>query len=186
MSLESDVANVLRSAPVGRISFRVSNIAVNKTRMNLVAKAIEAGDITVEIGNTGAQLGAAYSSFVGRRLEAGEKRRIGRITLGSEGVIRTALGKASIVHESVHALMDVDQVPVPSMQKDEVVAYLMDALYLRATATKVSGGAKEMAIFNAAFAIVDGHRMLAKPGARLQWSDCDALLAAITAHPAYR
>lgn len=186
MSIESEVATVLRSTPVGRINVRVANIAVNKTRLNLVAEAIEAHDIRVEIGSTGAQLGAAYSSFVGRRVEPGEKKLIGRITLGSEGVLRTPLGKASIIHESVHALMDVDQVPIPSMQKDEVVAYLVDALYLRATGTRVSGGAKEMAIFNAAFAVVDGHRMLAKPGTILKWSDCDALLEAITAHPAYR
>ena len=66
MTLESDIAKVLRAHPVDRISFKVANIVVNKVQMNLVAKAIEGGDISVVTGGTGSQLGAAYSSFIGR------------------------------------------------------------------------------------------------------------------------
>ena len=186
MSLQSDVAQVLRTHPANRISFKVENIAIDRTQMDLVAKAIEKQDISVVTGSTGAQLGAAYSSFVGRRFDAGEKRLIGRITLASESVVRTALGKASIFHESVHALMDVKGTKGLSMQDDEVVAYLADALYLRASHTSVSGGTLEMAIYKAAFAIVDARHMLTKHGVVLKWTDCDALRDAIKAHPAYR
>lgn len=186
MSLESDVAQVLRAHPVDRISFKVDTVAIDKTQMELVAKAIDNQDISVVTGSTGAQLGAAYSSFVGRRFGADEKKLIGRITLGSENVVRTAVGKASIFHESVHALKDVKGWKVPSMQDEEVVAYLADALYLRANHTSVSGGTLEMAIYKAAFAIVDGRNMVAKLGIALKWSDCDALRAAIKAHPAYQ
>jgi hypothetical protein len=186
MSLESDVAHVLRARPADRISFKVENVAIDRTQMDLVAKAIEKQDISVVTGSAGPQLGAAYSSFVGRRFSAGEKKLIGRITLGSENVVRTALGKASIFHESVHALKDVKGWKVPSMQDEEVVAYLADALYLRANHTNVSGGSLEMAIYNAAFAIVDARNMLTKLGVVLKWADCDALRAAIKAHPAYR
>lgn len=186
MSLESDVAQVLRVHPVDRINFKVENIVIDKAQMNLVAKAIEKQDISVGTGSTGPQLGAAYSSFVGRRFSAGEKKLIGSITLGGESVVRTALGKASIFHESVHALKDVKGWHVPSMQDEEVVAYLADALYLRANHTSVSGGALEMAIYKAAFAIVDARNMLTRLGVILKWPDCDALRAAIKAHPAYR
>jgi hypothetical protein len=55
------------------------------------------------------------------------------------------MGRASIFHESVHALKDVKGWKVPSMQDEEVVAYLADAMYLRANHTHVSGGALEMA-----------------------------------------
>jgi len=78
MSLESSVANVLRDQPVGRINFKVESIAINKERMESVAKAIENQDISVEIASTGPQLGAAYSSFVSRRWAAGEKKLIAR------------------------------------------------------------------------------------------------------------
>jgi hypothetical protein len=50
----------------------------------------------------------------------------------------------------------------------------------------ISGGALEMAIYNAAFAIVDARNMLTRFGVMLAWTDCDALRAAIKAHPAYR
>jgi hypothetical protein len=186
MSLESDVAQVLRAHPVDRISFTVEAVVIDRTQMDLVARAIEKQDIRVETGSTGSQLGAAYSSFVGRRFSAGEKKLIGKITLGSEGAIKSAVGKASIFHESVHALKDVKGWKVPSMQDEEVVAYLADALYLRANHTSVSGGVLEMAIYKAAFAIVDARSMLTKPGVLLKWTDCDPLRAAIKAHPAYQ
>lgn len=186
MSLQSDVAQVLRAAPANRISYKIENIAIDPSQMALVAQAIDKQDISVATGSTGPQLGAAYSSFVGRRFGPGEKKLIGSITLGSENVVRTAMGKASIFHESVHALKDVKGWRVPSMQDEEVVAYLADAAYLRANHTSVSGGALEMAIYNAAFAIVDGRGLLTTPGVILRWGDCDALRAAIKAHPAYR
>jgi hypothetical protein len=185
VSLESDVAQVLRAKPVDRISFKVHDIAIDKSHMEAVAKAIENQDISVGIGSTGSQLGAAYSSFVGRKFDAGEKKLIGQIKLSSESVVREPVGKAAIFHESVHALMDVKKIKPPSMQDDEVVAYLADAMYLRANHTSVSGGALEMAIYNAAFAIVDARHMLTKHVA-LKWTDCDALRDAIRAHPAYR
>jgi hypothetical protein len=185
MSLQSDVAQVLRVPPADRISFKVQNIAIDRTQMELVAQAIDKGDISVAAGNTGPQLGAAYSSFVGRRFGPGEKKLVGSITLGSESVVRSAIGRASIFHESIHALKDVRGWTVPTMQDEEAVAYLGDAMYLRANHTLVSGGALEMAIYNAAFAIVDGRNMLARLGVVLTWSDCDALRAAIKAHPAY-
>lgn len=186
MSLESDVAKVLRAHPVDRISFKVEKIAISMAQMNLVAKAIERGDISVVIGGSGAMLGAAYSSFVSAKVEPGAKKLIGKITLSSESAFRTSLGKASIFHESVHALMDVTGTKVPSIQDDEVVAYLADALYLRATQTTVSGGKLEMAIFKAAFDLVEAHHMLKRRGVVLTWGDCDSLRDAIKAHPAYR
>jgi hypothetical protein len=185
MSTESSVADVLKNAPVGTINFKVDIVTVNKDQMAAVAAAVEKGDIAVEVANTGAQLGAAYSSFVSRKWGAGEKKLIGRITLGDATVATSSVGKASIFHESVHALMDVKGHKV-SMHNDEVVAYLADALYLKKTSTGVSGGKLEMAIYNAAFQIINTHKMQTKLGVMLSWTDCDPLRDAIKAHPAYQ
>lgn len=163
MSLEASVASVLRQDPVGRIGFKVEMISVDKSQMESVAKAIEKRDVVVETGSTGPQLGAAYSSWKTRRLDPGEKKLIGKITLGSANVVKTSLGRAAIFHESVHALIDVKDLKV-SMHNDEVAAYLADAMYLKATKTSISGGALERAIYDAAFRIIDVHKMLAKPG----------------------
>jgi hypothetical protein len=42
-----------------------------------------------------------------------------------------------------------------------------------------------MAIYNAAFAVIAAHNMLANPGVALKMTDCQDLLAAINANPAY-
>lgn len=185
MSMQSSVAGILRNSPVGNIHFKVDTIVVNKTQMEAVAAAIEKQDVAVEVASTGPQLGAAYSSFVSRKWATGEKKLIGKITLGGADVVTSAVGKAAIFHESVHALIDVKGLKV-SMDNDEVIAYLADAMYLKKTSTNISGGKLEMAIYKAAFQIIDAHKMLAKLGVTLKWAHCDALRAAIKAHPAYQ
>lgn len=184
MSLESSVANVLRQNPVAQIGFRIDMVVVDKLHMEKVAKAIEKQELLVEVGSSGAQLGASYSSWKGRRFDEGEKKALGRITVGSAGTVSSPVGRAAIFHESVHALVDVQGWKV-TMHNDEVAAYLADALYLRATKARVSGGKLELAIYDAAFAVIDKHRMMAKKGVALQWKDCDQLRDAIRAHPAY-
>ena len=185
MSLESGVAAVLRNDPVGRINFRIDNISICKAEMEKVAMAIDNNSIAIEKGNSGAHLGASYTSWKTRRPKAGEKKMIGKITVSSDNVVQTILGKAAIFHESVHALMDVNNLKVP-MHNDEVVAYIADAMYLAALAHKNFTGTKEvMAIFNAANALIKSKKLLSKPGAVLKWPDCDALRVAIKAHPAY-
>lgn len=185
MGLESDVAKVLRNEPAGRINFKVDTVAVNRLQMESVAKAIENGDIAVKIGATGSLLGAAYSSWKTRRWGPDEKKLTGEITMGSNKVLNDVIGRAGIFHESVHAMMDVKNIKV-SMHDDEVIAYLADALYLKASRyTNISGKPQDMAIYKAAFAIVDSHRLLTKGGITLKGSDCDALRNAIKANPAY-
>ena len=189
MALENAIAALLLHDPVGRITFKVGPIAINRVAMEPVAEAIANKDITIESGSTGDRLGAAYSSFVSRVWKAGEKPIIGKITVGGEAVIRSAVGKAGVFHECVHALKDVQGPKGPmykiSMHHEEVVAYLADAMYLRATSASIAGDANVMAIYDAAFALVDGRKMLKRHGVRVTWADCDGLLRAIKAHPAY-
>lgn len=185
MSLEATIADVLRKDPARKINFKVDTIAVNRVQMEKVAKAIENGDIAVEADTTGPQLGAAYSSWKTRRTEEGEKKLLGKITVASEDVAKKVIGRAAIFHESVHALMDVNDSKI-TMHNDEVAAYLADALYLKLSGVvQVGGGAQEKAIFNAAFAIIDSNSLIRKAPVALRWDDCDALREAIKAHPAY-
>jgi len=186
MSIETEVASVLRSDPSHRINFKVDNIAVNKNQMESVALAIEAGDIAVETEGVGGALGAAYSSYVSRRWTTGEKKLIGKISLAGPKTIKTPIGRAAIFHESVHALMDVQAIKV-TMHNDEVVAYLADALYLTATKTHFGTTSEEdKAIFAAAMAVVNTHKLLERPGVALTWKQCDALRDAIKANSKYR
>jgi hypothetical protein len=186
MSIESDVAGVLRTGPVARISYSLDHIAVDKFQMEFVAKAIDSGDVAVKITDVGNLLDAAYSSYKGRRPEAGQKKLIGEIALRRAGVVNDPIGKAGIFHESVHALLDVKPRSISVRNGDEALAYIADAMYLKATNTSIRSDPPGMAIYNAAFGIIAKHKMLTARGVALKWSDCDDLLNAINAHPAYR
>ncbi|MEQ1759502.1 MAG: hypothetical protein ABL986_14370 [Vicinamibacterales bacterium] len=187
MSLASDCAKILRLEPASRIDYVIEGIVVNKSQMEKVAKAIDAGDVAIVPESTGS-LGAAYSSFASRtKWDPGERKIIGKISIdGGDEVVRRTIGKAAIFHESVHALVDVARLKMPSMQHDEVMAYIADAMYLRAMRTSISGGKLEMAIYDAAFAIVDARKMLTRAGTTLKWTECEALYEAIKAYPLYQ
>jgi hypothetical protein len=184
MSLETDVAGVLRKDPVGRIAFSLEHVAVNKTQMELVAKAIDNGDVAVSLGSAG-NYDAAYSSFTDRRPESGQKKLIGEIRIRRTSVLRSPIGRAGIFHESVHALLDVKPQNLSRRHGDEVLAYIADSMYLKAAHTPISGDPPTMAIYDAAFAIITKHNMLTKHGIALKWDDCSDLLSAIDAHPDY-
>jgi hypothetical protein len=184
MSLESNVATVLREAPVGRISFKVGTVAVDKLHMESVAKAIESQNIAVDTGSSGALLAASYSSFKSRRWDPGEKKLIGRMRIGSADIVKSPIGRAAIFHESVHAMVDVKDLKV-TMQNDEVAAYLAESLFLKHNGTRIRADALAMAIYDEAFRVIETHKMLTKKNVALKWSDCDDLRDAIKAHPAY-
>lgn len=185
MSLESDVVAVLRNDPAGRISYSLGNVPVDKAQMESVAKAIESGDIAVSVKDTGG-LGAAYSSFKGRRVEAGQKKLIGEIALRDANVVKHWIGKAGVFHESVHALVDVKSRVISVRNGDEALAYIADAMFLEATKTTVSSDPKGQAIYDAAFALIRQRKLLTQRGVALQWPDVKDLLDAINAHPAYQ
>ena len=180
MSLESDVVNVLRTDPAGRIAYSLERSAVNRTQMELVAKAIESGDIVVEIGPPDTKFDANYSTYRNRRLDPGEKKIIGKIVVRHASVTSRPIGRAGVFHESVHALADIRQDNISVHNGEEALAYIADAMYLRATKTTVSGSPEAVAIYKAAFEIVDERKMLTKSGVTLKWSDCDDLIKAIT------
>jgi len=186
MSIESDVARVLRIGPVASIAYSLDHIVVDKLQMEIVAKAIDSGDVAIKITNVGNLLGAAYSSYKGRRPEAGQKKLIGEIALPRAGVVNDSVGKAGIFHESVHALLDLKPTNISVGNGDEALAYIADAMYLKATNTSIRSDPAGMAIYDAAFGIITKHKMLSKRGVALKWSDCDDLLDAINANPAYR
>jgi len=185
MGLETTITKVLRGHPASRINFKIDSLIINDVQMEKVAKAIERGDILVKVDATGDQLDASYSSWKTRRVKEGEKKLIGVITLKNKDVAMRAIGRAAIYHESVHALMNVNDIKI-TMHNDEVAAYLADALYLKLSDIhQVGGGAPEQAIFNAAFAIVDSKKMIKQAQVALRWDDCNKLREAIKAHSAY-
>ena len=96
MALEHDVANVLRDPKLGRINFQFDKHLVSPAGLAAVAKSIESsGGIKIDVGSTGPLLSAAYSAN-------GNK-----ITIQNNSVPNQTESQAAILHESVHALVEM-------------------------------------------------------------------------------
>jgi hypothetical protein len=171
MSLADKVAAIFEGPRVARIDFRLGRLEVSPKRLRGVGKAIKKGDIKVEVA-TGTLLGAAYDPHDDTLMVPDDK-------------LASVVSQAGVLHEGVHALVDMYKCKEVTVLNDEAAAYLAEAIYLRAAHSWVNGGAAEMAIYDAADQIAKAHNLYNKRGVRLSNDDVADLRAAIHKHPAY-
>ena len=124
----------------------------------------------MEVGDTGPMLSAAYSPH-------SNTMHIGELNRPPNDVWR-----AGIVHESVHALIDLRRVST-TVLNDETVAYIAEAIYIRAGGIWITPSDPNAA---AARQIVEDKQLHIRNGVALTPRDGRALQAAILATPAYR
>jgi hypothetical protein len=172
MAIADDVAAVLNDKNVNKIDFQLGPLAVNGAELRKIAKAI--GDKTIElvVKSAGKQLSAAYSPTPIRRM-----------TLSS-GKIASAFDKSGIVHESIHAVVDLSGHKAIGGRMDEVAGYLGESVYLAALGVGLSQVAADpagKAIYKEAYAL---HALL-KKRKKLNPKDVEALGTAIHLNPAY-
>jgi len=153
MSLQERVAAVFQGARIDRIDFRLEAVQVSPQRLRAVGEAIRQGRITVAVSDTGSLLAAAYTPHRNR------------MTLGNANVPNTFTGQATILHEGVHALVDMYRVSIPVLV-DEVAAYLAEVIYWRAGHHWMRGGTAEMRIYNAADQIAQAHDLYSRTAYR--------------------
>jgi hypothetical protein len=168
------VADILRLPLIDKISFVLADdaIEVSPRKLRQVADAIEKGRIDVVVADTGPQLAAAYSPHSNK------------MTLRNAQVPDSGLGRSDIVHESVHALVDMFRYTQATALSDEVAAYLAQAIFMRSIGLRVTGG-EAKPIFDAALAIIDAHQLGKVSQVRLRWADYLQLREAVHANPAY-
>jgi hypothetical protein len=175
VQFQKKVADVLRQPQIDKIDFVLVDDAldVSPERLKKVGDAIESLRIDVAVNSSGSLLSAAYSPHSNK------------MTLGDIQVPDRMLGRAAIVHESVHALVDLCKYTKATELSDETAAYLAEVIFLRATNSWVSGGATAMAIYNAADQIVTTHKLGKGKRVQLKWTDYLPLRKAIHGHAAY-
>jgi hypothetical protein len=176
MAIEDDVAAILTDVNVSKINFHLGPLAVNATQLGVVAKAIQEKKIKTEVKSAGGKLSAAYSPSP-----------ISRMTLTSDKII-SPFDRSGILHESVHAVVDLSNQKTIGGRNDEVAAYLAECIYLSAMGVglnRVNADPAGKAIYAAAFAMVKKHNLLKKPGAKLSFDDGKALGDAIHDNPVY-
>jgi hypothetical protein len=172
MSLADKVAAIFEGPRAARIDFRLGRLEVSPKRLRGVGKAIKKGDIKVEVHTGGKLLGAAYDPHDDTLMVPDDK-------------LASVASQAGVLHEGVHALVDMYKCKDVTVLNDEAAAYLAEVIYLRAAHSWVNGGAAEMAIYNAADQIAKAHNLYNKRGVRLSNDDAADLRAAIHKHPAY-
>lgn len=160
--------------PANQINFFVDHLHVSPAGMRKVGEAILVGSITVERGDTGSHLGAAYTPH----------KNI--LSLSHETRIDTIAGRAAIFHEGVHALVDMKKIRNFTALQDEVAGYLGDALYMRIlNAIPTTKDLQDKAIYDAAYDIIERYQMRYKPGVKLTAAEYAPLAQALKQHGAY-
>jgi hypothetical protein len=172
MSLATTIAAIFEGPRAARIHFRLGRLEVSPQRLRGVGQAIKKGDIKVKVAETGKLLSAAYSPHSDTLTVPNDK-------------LASVAAQAGVLHEGIHALVDMYKCKDVTVLNDEAAAYLAEAIYLRAAHSWVNGGAAEMAIYNAADQLAKAHDLYSKRGVRLSVDDAADLRAAIHKHPAY-
>jgi len=133
MSAEEDlrkrVVNVLRSQACMQIQFNVAGSTVMGYGYGHVADVIEQGGIKIKIGNTGA-FTASYD----------HQGSTPTFVFGDPAMVSSPEGRATIVHEATHAVIDaVRKGRTMAFGDNEVAAYLAEALYRINTGAPLTG-----------------------------------------------
>ncbi len=175
MALKDDVATVFRDSQVQRIDFHLEGLSVTPPRLSAVGEAIRKERIRLTVGKLGSLLGAAYSPHQNT------------MALGSAQTPRSTLGRASIIHEGVHALVDLFRCTTITELTDEAAAYLAEVIYLRASHFWIqTSDAATQEIYKTANELCDRYDLGIKKGVRLKRNEYEPLQRVIHRHPAYR
>jgi len=115
------IAAILLSPTTRKIDFRLGQWTINADSFARVANALVVGDIQVNVG-----LQAGH----GKSVEAQYNFRTDTIAVPNANYGTTTLGQAGIVHECVHAFVDMQAVSGQSEAANEAAGYLAYMLFL--------------------------------------------------------
>ncbi len=176
MAVAMPIAEVLLTQDAGQkrkidlIDFQFEDMRITPQGLREVGRLMLQGRINIEVGDTGEHLGAAYSPHSNT------------MHIGATNRPPNDEWRAGIIHESVHALVDLRRVST-SVLNDETAAYLAEAIYIRSGGIAiVPSNPKAARILEEARLVVEAHQMQYRGGARLSVGDCRDLQSAILAY----
>jgi len=179
MDLKNRVAAVLDEPSVQHIRFQIEGLPVNGSRLGRVADKIRSEEIHV---------------YVWEKLKNPAEYVPERdsILLRDADVFSYSYGKSMIVHEAVHAMIDMDKARATTLFSSEVAAYLAQVIY-----DLVASGGNSKFRFKAlimnpdgrvareTLALIDKFNMTNKI-VNLKWQDYQAMRETIKANPVYK
>ena len=174
MSLATQVAAIFSQSAVEGIDFHLAGFHVSAARLRKVGAAIACGRIPLAEHEGKGQLSAAYSPYTDK------------LTLPRNVNPAADKHKVAILHEGVHALVDIfGEGAGLTVLDDEVAAYLAEVIYYKALRRPLPGGASEKKIYETADELATRKRLYRKKGVKLSLDDVKKLREAIHAHPVY-
>ena len=174
LSTESYIAHAL-----GRLNFSVEGFRVDTQGYREIGHKIRQDIVTVAPAQRaeGSEVAAVYTRPRNRLSVPAN------LDLHTPGPARIG-NQAMIVHEVTHALVDFHRFTCTGAV-DEACGYIAGQVYAMSLSVRQAGaGARSAAIITAAQAVVSGHQMTIRTGARLRASEPDVatLIRAISAH----
>jgi hypothetical protein len=174
VALENQVAAIFHdSAKMKRIDFKYGAFRVSPDRLKGVGDAIVNGQIALSESDS-SQLSAGYSPYTDK------------LSLPKNVDATADKWKVAILHEGVHALVDIYGANAGlTVMDDEAVAYLAEVIYYKTLRRPLPSGAAEKRIYTEADKLAGSMKLYAKTGVLVPVAKAHALRSAIVAHPAY-
>ena len=178
-SWQRRVADVFNGPSIAKIDFYMEDLHISPRGLREVGDAIRNRRIKVELSKSSdaaSKIGALYTPA----------RDI--MSFGSTAII-DVFDRAAIVHEGVHALIDMMMYRGLKALDDEAVAYIADAIYLAAEKTGYNYSKIDLQgrnLFGSAARLVKKKNMVRKKGVRLTRADLDELRRGVHEHESYR
>jgi len=110
------ILSVLRDPGAGQVKFKIGTFELRAGDLTLVAQAIATGKITVIHRPSGGHMASYWSGFNRFVIPYYQNASVN--------------DKALIIHEAVHAAMDIRKMP-QTMEQAEAIAYIAQAMYLQ-------------------------------------------------------
>jgi hypothetical protein len=174
MSLASKVAEVYSDVRVARIDFYLGALHVDASGLKKVGEAITGSKICIVEGSTGKRLSGGYSPHNDQ------------LTLPKGVDPALDKWKVVIVHEGVHALVDMAGKKAGlTVLDEEAAAYLAEVVFMKAAYQTLPTGGSEADIFKEADALAQSHGLYTDKGAKVPLADAKKLREAIHKTPIY-
>lgn len=177
---KDNIIRLLHEPRIGRINYSLGNLRIRTSGYHRIRDAIQRNRITVERDDSDTSRTAQYDPDDNK------------IILSRNISFDTMSGKAVVIHELTHAIVDAARASQTTVLNDEAAGYISQCMYrmlhgertLREWA-RANQGSVAGAIFHESIQLIDGFRLLAG-SSTIPLVSVQPLRTAIRSHYLYR
>lgn len=133
--LSHRLADLLLTDAVQKVSFTVGHVIVLPAKFRAVSEALRDGRITVLVDPARLANEGSVAMYLNNRFWGHENA----FMFASDAILDTPTGRATAVHEALHAAMDI-AAQGTAIRNEEGAAFVMECLYAKNTGMTALGG----------------------------------------------